>query len=124
MVHEKDLETIGKHCNICNYKDFLPFTCSICKIILCKDCNNEHIKKCSPISRIIKLDKQQKIKKCANIIGEIKCKKPVAIQFFRTCEYCLRDFCQDCRSIYMHDCLPYKKFIDNNKIPLQKYTVK
>ena len=35
--HSHDLESIGKHCLVCNLKDFLPFNCAECKNIYCKD---------------------------------------------------------------------------------------
>lgn len=37
-----EFSDLGKHCRVCNTKDFLPFKCDFCNYFFCKEHRTEH----------------------------------------------------------------------------------
>jgi hypothetical protein len=94
-----DLDAIGKHCMMCNLRDFLPLTCLICNITLCRGCNSKHTSACekktspptSPASSstsALSTPEKKKKSKC----GIAGCKGKVMSDFQCLCE-CEKRFC-------------------------------
>lgn len=99
-----DLESIGKHCCVCQMKDFLPFNCTECKNIYCKEHWGQHTCKVKAVP--IQVSPKKKKQRCSHMA--VGCRNVVTNEFMRCCEYCKEDFCSECRSHFAHNCAEYR----------------
>jgi hypothetical protein len=107
-----EFDNIGKKCNYCNQRDFLPIICLHCKKHFCKEhsffenhnCTNIKKKEICKSSSIY-------IEKC-NVKG---CKKKEIIKFI--CKICNKNYCMLHRFADSHNCLKQEP---NDNLKLKK----
>lgn len=86
---------VGKQCNICSQRDYLPFQCDNCKKYYCLEHYNEHFECGIKIQKKSLEDIQKvKYKRCK------LCKKEALVH----CKFCQKDFCIDHRLNFDHQC--------------------
>ena len=112
-----EFENLGKHCKICNVKDFLPFRCMYCDSYYCKEHRDKHnCVEANPLSRqkistqkmySSKLERKSPLKK-RNRMPRYKCsvegcktKEKFPVKCFR----CNQNFCLKHRFQELHKCL-------------------
>ncbi len=97
---------VGEHCSICNRIDFLPFTCSECKLFFCKDHFKSFEHKCIVIKQSSKFIKK-------SIIDNNKCIECGKKLYVTKCKDCNSITCMDHRFSDQHKCV---KEVNNNKV--------
>nr|XP_019008317.1 uncharacterized protein I206_06874 [Kwoniella pini CBS 10737]OCF47098.1 hypothetical protein I206_06874 [Kwoniella pini CBS 10737] len=125
--------TPGSKCTLCNLIDFLPFTCTLCKLIYCKEHIQSPLHKClestseatTSSSSNLKPGKLNRgkikcnLKECQNesieslsgYIEELRSNNDIAKKI--NCEGCLKSFCIKHRSQISHSCS--KPLIENSR---------
>ena len=92
-----EFSDLGKHCEICNKTDFLPFEYKCCNKFYCLEHRNQHNCKYTE-NNIIKKDKKKKKYKCK------ECREKYIKFLLQKCSKCEYKFCYKHIKECNHDC--------------------
>ena len=106
-----EFSDLGKHCRVCNTKDFLPFKCDFCNYFFCKEHRTEHTcTSANPLSQS-NTNPTHPIPKKRKRLPRFKCdhencraKEKFAIKCFK----CGLNFCLKHRYQDAHNCTGYQ----------------